>query len=264
MEKISNRTIAMLLIATIAIYLGGTFISLNKLADSGYMATGFAGGANDTGEVKLNIQSQTDITWVIDSIEWGTGYVDSACNNCTMYVNGSTNLDATCDGTVNVCGYDTTCCKSFNWSNVSLMLRNQGNQPVSVAMNITQNHTDWFGANTPAGLDFKIVDTSVRDHTNADVADTTVACLGNSTDTDGWWSYESTSGGDMATAWNSLGPFTAGFDIDQKYICGDAAGKNFTFLNTANEANFDIRVIIPQSYTTSGEKTATIMVQGTS
>ena len=38
MERISNKSIAMLLIATIAVYLGGTFISLSRLSEFG--ATG--------------------------------------------------------------------------------------------------------------------------------------------------------------------------------------------------------------------------------
>lgn len=248
--QISNRTIAMLLIATIIVYLGGTFISLNRLAEVGYPSiTGF-GTSTGSGNVSVEISSQVAITWTVASIQWGAGYVDSSCNsNCTMQVN---NTASAASGTY---GYDTTCCKSFNWSNTSLLLKNSGNQNVNLQMNVTSNNTMWFGSATPAEFSFKIVDVKDRDHDSADnPQDTIASCLGNNTHANGWWDYES------ASTWTALDTWT----LAPKYICGDATGKNFTFGSAANEANFDFKVVIPQSYSSTGVKSALIQILATS
>lgn len=244
--QISNRTIATLLIATILVYLGGTFISLNRLADFGYRPlTGLATGS---GNVSVTISPTTSITWVVSMIQWGSGYVDSSCNNCTMQVN---NTATAASGTY---GYDSTCCKSFNWSNTSLLLKNNGNQNVNVQMNVTSNNTMWFGSSTPAEFSFKIVDVSDRDHDSADnPQDTAVSCRGNNTHANGWWDYES------ASTWTQLDDWVAA----PKYICGDATGKNFTFNSGTNEANFDFKIVIPQSYTSTGVKSTLVTILAT-
>lgn len=246
--QISNRTIATLLIATIIVYLGGTFISLNRLTELGYPLTGFA-TSNQSGNVSVEILSTISITWTVPMIQWGSGYVDSLCNNCTMQVNNTVSAAA---GTY---GYDKTCCHTFNWSNSSLLLKNNGNQNVNLQMNVTSNVTNWFGTGAiPSGFYFKIVDVKTRDHDNADnPQDATVSCLGNNTHTNGWWDYEGES-------WTALDTWVAA----PKYICGDANGKNFTPTSSANEANFDFKVIIPQNYTSTGVKTALITVLATS
>lgn len=254
--QISNRTIATLLIATILVYLGGTFISLNRLADFGYSPlTGRV-----TANVSVEISTQTSVTWVLSSIQWGAGYVNSSCNNCTMQVNNTASAAA---GTY---GYDKICCISFNWSNQSLLLKNDGNQNVDVMMNITTNSTNWFGTTAkPAELSFKIVDVANRDHDSADnPQDTTVACLGNSSfgnsthgnvSSVGWYWYES------ASTWTVIDNWTGA----PKYICGDSTsgGNNFTFASAANEANFDFRIVIPQNYTSTGIKSTLITILAT-
>lgn len=247
--QISNRTIAMLLIATIIVYLGGTFISLNRLADFGYPSiTGMATNSTSSGNVSVQISSQVSITWAVSHLNWGSGYVSTGCNsNCTMFVNTTDSMGNSADS------FDSTCCKEFNWSNQSLLLRNNGNQNVNLQMNITANATDWFGTNTPAEFSFKIVNEADRVHDNTDVNDTADSCLGNSTHANGWWGYNSTSD------WTALDSWVAA----PKYICGDAAGFNFTSLSTKNEANFDFKIVIPITYTTPGIKSTLITMLGT-
>ena len=235
--EISNRTISMLLIATIAIYLGGTFISLNKLTELGYRPpTGLVTVAGD-GNVSVEISSQVSILWAVSQIQWGSGYVHSSCNNCTMFVNTTQSAGNSADS------FDSTCCVNFNWSNHSLLLRNDGNQNVNIQMNVTENVTDWFGTSaTNQGFYFKIVDEVDRAHDNTDASDSVVSCLGNGTNATGWNFYNSSS--DWTTLDDWVGP--------PRYICGDATGFNFTFGSAANEANFDVRIEIPQSFGTAG------------
>lgn len=243
--EMSNRTIAILLIATIVVYLGGTFISLNRLAGYEYTPTGLATD-DQSGNVSVTIASTTSITWVISAIHWGSGYVNTSCNNCTMQVNSTDSLGGTSET------FDDSCCLgNFNKTNESLLLRNNGNVDVSLMMNISSNHTDWFGTDTPAAFQFKIVDEYTREHDDTDLSDTALACAGNSTDDDGWYAYE-------GETWVDLDSWTG----PPRYICGDDdAGYNFTYIGTKNEANFDFKIVIPRAYTTGTTVTKSTFIR---
>ena len=259
--EISNRTIAILLVATLAVYLGGTFISLNRLGRMGYVSTGLATSEADTGNVTLRIASQTAIAWQSSTIEWGSGYVDGSCSNCTMHVNTSSNrVGAPNDG------FDRTCCVSFNWSNESLLLKNTGNQVVSLQLNVTNNHTNWFGTDAlPAGFLMKIVPVAFRSHylngTGPDT-DTLNSCAGTNVGNTSWGGFLAGTSNETLDAWVSLGDWTT--NGTPKYICGSATNFNFSFTGNANEANFDFRVIIPQNYSSTGTFSSIIYVLATS
>src|SRR3989344_6085489 len=72
MMEISNRTIAMLLVATLAVYLGGTFISLNRLGRMGYVSSGLVTAPPASGKVTLRIATQTAIAWQSSTIGLGS------------------------------------------------------------------------------------------------------------------------------------------------------------------------------------------------
>jgi hypothetical protein len=82
-EEISNRTLAILLIIAIAISLGGTIVSLNRLAQVRVpVITGFA---SDQGTATVNITSQASLIFAVNSIDFGNGWVNStAANTCEM------------------------------------------------------------------------------------------------------------------------------------------------------------------------------------
>ena len=246
MERISNKSIAMLLIATIAVYLGGTFISLSRLSEFG--ATGFAAASNKSANVTVTVTSATSISWTSGTIDFGTGTVAGTCSNCTMFTNGSNSSPSSSWGT-----HFTDCCVSFNYWNQSLLLKNTGNNAVALKMNVSQNATDWFTSYTPKFLGFKIVDVFARDHDLADDPQDTVNSCANTT----WNGYKKTDGNITPDyrGWTSLDIWT---NSSGYYICGDATNFNFTSASLSNEANFDIIVTIPQTFPGGTAKTTTI------
>jgi hypothetical protein len=131
MEEISNKTIVVLLIGAIIISLGGTLISLNKLAKIKTVSiTGFAPGDRNvtSGNVSLTI---SDITWINFSLKMcylGSGYVTR--NKCELNSSGSTN------------GYNISACSpSFGVTNTctGLQIKNIGNNNVSLNISFKNN-----------------------------------------------------------------------------------------------------------------------------
>jgi len=259
--QVSNKAIAVLLVAALAVYLGGTVISLNRLGTLLQPPPSGLATSSSSGNVTLRIATQTAIAWQSSTIEWGSGYVDGSCSNCTMQVNTSSNrVGAENDG------FDRTCCVSFNWSNESLLLKNTGNQVVSLQLNVTNNHTNWFGTNAvPAGFLMKIVPVAFRSHylngTGPD-ADNDNSCAGTNVGNTSWGGFLAGTSNETLDAWVSLGDWTT--NGTPKYICGSASNFNFSFAGNANEANFDFRVIIPQNYSSTGTFSSVIYVLATS
>ncbi len=101
MEEISNKTLAILLIAAIVISLGGTLISLNRLARIRIPSiTGF--GTTDTAGVNLSITGVTEVNWTTDDIYWESGTVTTTVSSPLVLENiGNTNvtLNITCGKT---------------------------------------------------------------------------------------------------------------------------------------------------------------------
>ena len=83
MEKmdISNKTLAMFLVAAIVVSIAGTTISLNRLGDISTSPTGFA--TSGVGNVSLNVN--TDLSIVLDEAWINFG-------DCVPPATGTTNL----------------------------------------------------------------------------------------------------------------------------------------------------------------------------
>ncbi|MFH0978273.1 MAG: hypothetical protein V1837_03130 [Candidatus Woesearchaeota archaeon] len=131
MEEISNRTLAILLIAAIIITLGGSLISLNRLAAVQNIA-GFATANITRGNVTLTI---SDINWINFSqarCNWGSGYATTMCKlNTSPYINASG-----CSP-----GFSTVNC-------LPLQIKNIGNNNCSLNITFKNNSEFIGGANT--------------------------------------------------------------------------------------------------------------------
>jgi len=250
----TNKTLSVLLMLIAVVSIGSTLVILQRLSPLGL--TGFA-TLNVSGNVTVRIAATTAIAWQSSTIEWGTGYVSGACSNCTMHVNTSSIRRGAAND-----GFDRTCCVNFNWSNESLLLKNTGNQVVSLQFNVTNNHTNWFGINAlPAGFLMKIVPVGFRSHylngTGPD-ADTRNSCDGTTVGNRSWGGFLAGTSNETLDAWVTLGDWTT--NGTPKYICGSASNFNFSFAGNANEANFDFRVIIPQNYSVTSTTTLSSIV----
>lgn len=114
---ISNKALAMFLLAAIVVSLGGTIVSLNKLDT--VSTTGYA--TSDQGIAQLNVSESLSIILDYDSIDFGA---------CTLGEGVPINI--TSEDTLNTSAF----CSSFDAN--PFAIRNNGN----VAANVTVNVSD--------------------------------------------------------------------------------------------------------------------------
>jgi len=82
MDDISNRTVALLLVAAIVVSLGATVFTLSKLD-----RLTVTGRATDTGNVSLIVDTDESFILTYDVLDFGTGSVNATrgCNNATLF-----------------------------------------------------------------------------------------------------------------------------------------------------------------------------------
>ena len=125
--SVSNKTLAVLLLAAIVVSLGGTFISLNRLgalSTTGYQVS----GENVTGDVRLAIQDVLSIT-IADQpeINFGTCELGEGAAGITIASN-------TTDGN------EAGSCTGF--APVPIAVRNNGNRQALVTFNVSDYGTN--------------------------------------------------------------------------------------------------------------------------
>lgn len=125
---ISNKALALVLVAAIVVSLGGTFAAMDRL--SGFSGITARATAIDTGTVQFEITSNITIEFNPDTIDWGAGYVTSGQQNCTL--NTTAYAGAAALGGTNPAG-----CTNFSTVNTPLTVRNIGS--VNVSLNITSS-----------------------------------------------------------------------------------------------------------------------------
>ena len=137
MADISNKTLAVLLILTIAVSLGGTVISLGKLRGLGTGVTGFD-VLNAYGNISVYVESQAAINFTTNATNFGTGTVHESCTSCTMntsWTGGASN--------------QATCCVGFSGADDGLVLENTGNRNVTVDLQSNKNAAQFIGGTNP-------------------------------------------------------------------------------------------------------------------
>ena len=137
--EISNKTLAMFLVAAIVVSLGGTILSLQRL--NSISTTGYA-TANTQGNATINVTSQTSLRFAINSVNFGTGSVNTTggYTNCIMSLNDTA-------------AFTKVGCLSFNANNAagpSFVIENDGNTYVNLTLNASKNATGFIGGTSPA------------------------------------------------------------------------------------------------------------------
>lgn len=134
---ISNKTLAMLLVAAVVVSLAGTIISLNKL--SSLSTTGYA--TSTTGTANVQVNTSASIRFAVSSLNWSSGSVNSTLGaplNCTLIV-----------GLANSAG-----CIGFTQVTNPLVLENDGNLPVKVELATDKSAATFIGGNAAGGPQF--------------------------------------------------------------------------------------------------------------
>ncbi len=131
MEEISNKTLAILLISAIVVSLGGTLISLNRLASIRSPITGLATG--DTATVDLNIAALAQVNFTTDTINWGTGTVNAGMR-CALNSHSASLNDN---------------CTDFTPQENGLVLENIGNKNLTLAIYMGKTAATFIGGKDP-------------------------------------------------------------------------------------------------------------------
>lgn len=230
MAEISNKALALLLIAAIIVSLGGMLITLNRL--SKLFVPGVTGFASDTGTLTLQVAENVEINFTMNQMDWGSGAVDSDKTTCLLqsnYTNGT--------GTGNNCTVDDF------YGNVSdFVVANQGNR------NVTLNITGKTALNF-----FNVTGGSYR--FNISSKDSEKPCVNASGEVR--WANPSGDANQTQISWTSFQGTGAANEIA---ICNET-GYGVPFDPDNNEFYIGIQLVLP--YTATGTFTDTITLEAT-
>ena len=127
---ISNKTLAMFLVAAIVVSIAGTTISLNKLESMETGPTGMV--TSDSGNVSLSVGTTLSITLDNTDIQFG---------NCTTPASGIEEIHSWLDGGNQSSTTNAMCDGSgtYNLNNgVGIDIRNNGNTNANITLNATK------------------------------------------------------------------------------------------------------------------------------
>lgn len=148
--ELSNKALAWLVVAAIAVSLFGTIISLNKLNSP----TGMASYTNATGTTSVTISTLTTLRFALgqNSLNFGWGEVktNESQYNCTMWINSSA-AGAAINQSAGCAGFNSTA------ANGTFVIENVGNTFLNISLNFSANQT-WVegGTRTNASFQFQV------------------------------------------------------------------------------------------------------------
>ena len=224
--EISNRTLAILLVVAIAISLGGTILSLDKLGQIS-MPTG---AATDTGTATINVTSQASIIFKVTSVDFGAGWVNSTqADTCEMTAVNTT------DGSASTACIGAGAGTQWGSGKSGFVIENNGNVNLTVDVECNRNWSNFVGIPS-GGFRFMLYNNETGS-CNAD-------SLNQATDNE-WYSWP-------------------GNNSEKVNVCNSTGG-GFAFADSKDSLVLDINVTIHyQSNMTGSAQTATITATGTS
>jgi len=153
-DEISNKTLAILVVAAIVVTLGGTMLVLKQGPSA--QLTGFV--TQQTGTAAINVSEVIDIELDDSAIDFGTGYVNDTATDraCTMNTEGTS---------------ETTDCLG-DWASVtdSMHIVNEGN--VNVILTVTGDNAATFITGTSPSFKLKSANDEASSCTNGTALDT--------------------------------------------------------------------------------------------
>ena len=236
MGEISNRAILALLVATVVVSLGGTYISISavnsRLTSIGLTPiTGFATIPNATATV--SIETFSSIKFSQSSVAFGSGSVNTSggFNNCTL-----STLDA---GGIN------SGCRDFNQVSNGFTIENDGNTNLSIELKSNASAEDFIGLGSALFLWNVTVNASgscVNKSGTGSLAVQPNTSLGCGTD---------------GNAASDCGSIFEAVSTSNKNIC-----PSLLFEDSKDALNIDINISIPYD-APAGGKVAGLIVTGT-
>lgn len=162
-DEVSNKTLAILVVAAIVVTLGGTMLVLRTGPSA--QLTGLV--TDQTGTAQINVSTVVDIELEDQLIDFGTGHVnDSATDhNCIMNTEGGA-IDAQEE---NDCNGEWATKNDFMW------IQNEGNVPISLTVTSSEDASGFITGSSPSFQVKSIVDHLASDSQGDDTAD---SCTG--------------------------------------------------------------------------------------
>jgi len=250
-KKVPNNIIVGLLIIAFVVTLFSTLINVNQIFSGGNfgLITGAATNTT-TGTSTLTVQSNTELSLQITTINFGSGYVNGTNASCTECV-----MD-TAEG---INSGNVSCCAGFNNITAGFLIENTGNENISVNFTCDGdcNATEFINGTSPL-FQFRM--------TNSSDGATDGSAPNNTADTNTDTSASCSSGAGVGwnySSWSDMPYSDAAFGLD---LCGSNDTTEYYFAPNAAEdaAIMDIKVSIPEDAVTGSQKTATITFGATS
>lgn len=244
---VSNKTIVILLSVAILLTLSGTILSVSKLLDLNNGYEMLTGAATDTatGQANVTITTTTSITNRVDSVNFGSGYVDSSCTECVMDSNGQHNQTG-------------ACCIGFNNVSEGFFLENAGNVNLSVNYTCSGNCTaaEFIGGTSPA-FEIRVMNSFTRNGS------------GHNDSLDSCWGWVDDGDESIFGGWNLSGnPEGTYVTIDSNQnatLCGNETAYPLSPYQANDAAVVDINVSIPEDAPASSvESSVTFTFTGSS
>lgn len=154
MADLSNNSLALILVVSVAVFLIGVYVSVSH-SDDNYL-TGYA-VSTKTGQAQLTVTSVTELTNQMTSMNWGSGYINQSYDNCTIDSENNVGVG----------------CSQFSAVSTGFLLENTGNTNVSVNYSSNKDAASFIGGTGP---EFKIkispnsVESQSGESSNADSA----------------------------------------------------------------------------------------------
>jgi len=240
MNEISNKTVVALLVATIIVSLGGTFIALgsvsNKLSSLGLgPITGFAIGSNAS--TTVTVQTFSSIKFSQASVAFGSGSVNTTggFNNCTLSTTDS----------------NSSGCTDFSEVSNGFTIENDGNSNLTVQLRSNISAADFIGVDTAKFLwNVTVNETgSCRNNTGQGIIQPNTTGAGNDC---GDGNTSNTAGEP-----NNCGNIFEPANTSNRVIC-----PRLLFADGSDALNIDINISIPAD-APAGQKVAGIFITGT-
>jgi hypothetical protein len=148
---ISNKTLSLFVLAALIVSLVSVTITLNRISQVQTL-TGFA--SSGSGNISVTILTATDITVLNNTINFGTGVVNSTndfCENATLHTNGTGSNGESCwiNATESMLGTGYAGVNTIRGTGI--VIRNDGNKNLSITMDSAWNTAAAFlGGHNPS------------------------------------------------------------------------------------------------------------------
>ena len=128
-EDISNKALSVLVVITLLTTMAGTYVYYTK-----FKSEKITGATIEQAVARINITTRASINFTINSIDWGSGYVNDTASYCQLNSEGFSG---------------GTNCTNFTTVYEGLRLENDGNRNVQLNISSNNSAAQFLGGSGP-------------------------------------------------------------------------------------------------------------------